>query len=113
VLIAPRGEARRIHCDSRLAVRVRHQSVDGDTQDLLQHRFVESAENAVHGRISGHVPQPQCRTQLCVFGETDFGFAEGPILVPHQAEDREQLGLPEPMCRTHAAVGRQHRLAEA
>ena len=65
----------------------RHED-DAPREEKIE-RFAESAENTVHGRITGHVRQSQCRPQLRVFGETDFSFAEDPILVPHPAEDRE------------------------
>jgi hypothetical protein len=51
-----RCEASRVHRHRGLAVRRRHQPVDGGSQDLLQRRFVESAENTVDGGIIGPVP---------------------------------------------------------
>jgi hypothetical protein len=107
----PRREARSVYGNGGLAVSCSHQSSDDGTQDLLQHCFIEPTEKPVDRGLVGDVPQSQYRTQFSMFGQTDFGFAEGPILITHQAQDREQLGLLEAMFRKFAAVGWQDGLA--
>jgi hypothetical protein len=104
---SPRREAHRVHGYSRRAVRLRHQPLDDGTQELLQHRFVKPVEKAVHDGMVGPIAQSQGRAELRVFGQTDFGFTEGPLCFTRRAYDRAQLRLLEPMFRKVAAVGRQ------
>jgi hypothetical protein len=47
-----------------------------------------------------------------VLAQTHLGFAKGPVLVPHQTEDRQQLRLGELVFAETASVAREHRLRD-
>jgi class 3 adenylate cyclase len=55
---------------------------------------------------------PQRRLRVGVLSQPDFGFAEGPIFIAYQAQDREQLRLPQSIFRILAALGGQHGFAD-
>jgi hypothetical protein len=86
-------EARRVHRDCRLVAGLRAQPLDDGTQSLLQGCLVEPMGEAVDGGIVGRTPQPQGGPQFCVFGQPNFGFTKGPILIAHPAQNGQQLGL--------------------
>jgi hypothetical protein len=50
-------------------------------------------EEAVDGGIVGHTLQPQGGAPFRVFGQPDFSLTNGPILIAHQAQNGQQLGL--------------------
>jgi hypothetical protein len=47
-----------------------------------------------------------------VFAQPDFGLAEGPVFVTHQAEHGQQLRLRELPLAELGSLCRQHRLAD-
>jgi hypothetical protein len=90
-----------------------HQPWDDGAQGLLQHRFVKPAEKTVHRRRGRDVLPPKGRPQFRGFGPTHFGVAEGPLFIPHQPSDGQQLRRLALMVRNFAAGGRQDGLGNA
>jgi hypothetical protein len=45
-----------------------------------------------------------------MLAQPHFGFAKGPVLLAHQAENRQQLRLIELVLAESASVTREHRL---
>jgi hypothetical protein len=80
-----------------------------------QHRFDgvvgQAPQETIHRRVVGHARQPLYRTQLAVFTQAYLGFAESPVFVAHQTENREQLRLRELMLVETRAVGRQNSVS--
>jgi hypothetical protein len=74
--------------------------------------IVQMLQELIQGCEIGHADQSQRLTQFALFTEPHLGFAKGPILVAHQAQDRQQLGLPELVFAETAAVTREHRPAD-
>ncbi len=81
----PWREARRVHRHGRLLTRLSCQSLHDGIQGLLECCLVKSTEKTIDRGIVGHMPQPQGPAQLCVFGQTDFGFTKGLVFIAHQA----------------------------
>lgn len=62
-------------------------------QDVLDDALVQPLEKAVQRPVVGHTVQAQQATELSVFPEPHLSLPEGPVLVAHQTEDRQQLRL--------------------
>ena len=60
----------------------------------------------------GHTGESERLTQFAMFAEPHLGFAKGPILIAHQNEDGQQLGLRELMFAETAALAWKHRLGD-
>src|SRR4029077_13373351 len=84
--------------------RLAHRAVDG--------YVVQALQEAIQGREIGHAPEPQRLAQLAVFAQSHLGFAKGPVLVTHQAENGQQLRLVELVLAETASVTREHRLGD-
>src|SRR5271166_3680498 len=88
------------------------QSTHGLADRAVDGHLVQTLQKAIESREIGYAHQPQSLTQLAMLAETHFGFAKGPVLVTHQAKDRQQLRLCELVFAESAAVTRKHRPAD-
>jgi hypothetical protein len=86
------------------------QTAHGLADRLVDRLIVQPLQETIQRREIGHAAKPQSLTQFPMLGQTHFGFAKGPVLVTHQAEDCQQLRLRELMLAETAAVTREHRL---
>jgi hypothetical protein len=68
--------------------------------------FVEPAQESVQGRKVGNGSELQSVTQFGMFGQPDFGFAIGPVLIAHEAQDGQQLRLRELVFAERRTVAR-------
>jgi hypothetical protein len=73
---------------------------------------VQALQKAIQSREIGHAHQPQCLAQLAVLAQPHLGFAKGPVLVTHQAENGQQLRLVELVLAETASVTRKPRLRD-
>ena len=70
---------------------------------------VQTLQETIQSGEVGHARQPQRLAQFAVFAQTHFGFAKGPVLVAHQAQNSQQLRLRELVFAETTAVARKHR----
>ena len=96
----------------RLWARLGDEPLDDGAQDLPQGRLIKPAKKAVQGGIVRYVVQAQRSAQLTGLRQAHLGLAERPILIAHEAEHRQELGLGKSVFRKLAAVGRQRRLTD-
>src|SRR5438128_921964 len=73
---------------------------------VLQVGFQETSQERLERGVVGNRSQCERSAQLFVFAQTNFGFAEGPVLVAHEAQDSQQLRLRELAFAKAGAVGR-------
>src|SRR6266487_5635263 len=64
-------------------------------EGVLQVGFQETSQERLERGVVGNRSQCERSAQLSVFAQTNFGFAEGPVLVAHEAQDGQQLRLRE------------------
>src|SRR6266705_2420905 len=62
-------------------------------EGVLQVGFQETSQERLERGVVGNRSQCERSAQLSVFAQTNFGFAEGPVLVAHEAQDSQQLRL--------------------
>jgi len=74
-------------------------------EGVLQVGFQETSQERLERGVVGNRSQCERSAQLSVFAQTNFGFAEGPVLVAHEAQDSQQLRLRE-LAFAKAGVGR-------
>lgn len=86
----------------------RREPPDDRDEDGVEHLIGHTAHEAVESRVVGYTLKPERAAQVRMFREPDFGFAEGSVLKPHQAQDGHQLRLREDMLGELATVGGQH-----
>src|SRR6266496_1960906 len=107
-----RSQARRIHCYAALAfARVRLpllKTAHHFGQDLANDFFWQSQHEAKESRVIGHGVEFQRSSQLAMFGQPHFRGAEGPVLITHQTQNRQQLRLAETLRRKTMTVRRQN-----
>ena len=60
--------------------------------------------------VVGDRSQMQGVPQLAVLGQADLGFAIGPVLIAHEAQDGQQLRLREFVFAELGAIARYRRL---
>src|SRR5579875_988498 len=89
---------------TRPAYGLAHRAVDG--------LVVQTLQEAIQRSEIGHAGQSERLPQFAMFAEPHLGLAKGPVLVTHQAEDRQQLRLVEQVFAEPAAVARKHRLGD-
>ncbi len=58
-------------------------------------RFVEAAQEAVQRRVVRNGSKAESAAELAMFRQPHLGFAIGPVLVAHEAQDGQQLRLRE------------------
>ena len=75
-------------------------------EGVLQVGFQETSQERLERGVVGNRSQGERSAQLSVFAQTNFGFAEGPVLVAHEAQDSQQLRLRELAFAKAGAVGR-------
>ncbi len=75
-------------------------------EGVLQVGFQETSQERLERGVVGNRSQCERSAQLSVFAQTNFGFAEGPVLVAHEAQDSQQLRLRELAFAKAGAVGR-------
>jgi len=73
---------------------------------VLQVGFQETSQERLERGVVGNRSQCERSAQLSVFAQTNFGFAEGPVLLAHEAQDSQQLRLRELAFAKAGAVGR-------
>jgi len=73
--------------------------------------IVEALQETIQGREVRHAGQTQCLVQFAMLTQAHFGFAKGPVLIAHQAENRQQLWLRKLVFAETAAVAGKHRLS--
>src|SRR6266571_1341351 len=73
-------------------------------EGVLQVGFQETSQERLERGVVGN--RSERSAQLSVFAQTNFGFAEGPVLVAHEAQDSQQLRLRELAFAKAGAVGR-------
>src|SRR5207244_9487221 len=74
-------------------------------EGVLQVGFQETSQERLERGVVGNRSQCERSAQLSVFAQTNFGFAEGPVLVAHEAQDSQQLRLRELAFAKAGAVG--------
>src|SRR2546428_10179496 len=62
-------------------------------EGVLQVGFQQTSQERLERGVVGNRSQCERSAQLSVFAQTNFGFAEGPVLVAHEAQDSQQLRL--------------------
>ena len=75
-------------------------------EGVLQVGFQETSQERLERGVVGNRSQCERSAQLSVFAQTNFGFAEGPVLLAHEAQDSQQLRLRELAFAKAGAVGR-------
>src|SRR6058998_3129538 len=80
-------------------------------QNLGDHLLLHSQHKTKQCAVIGHSLQFQRLSQLSVFGQANFRRAERPVLVTHQAQNRQQLRLSETLRRKTMTVNRYNFLA--
>jgi hypothetical protein len=75
-------------------------------EGVLQVGFQETSQERLERGVVGNRSQCERSAQLSVFAQTNFGFAEGPVLVAHEAQGSQQLRLRELAFAKAGAVGR-------
>jgi hypothetical protein len=93
---------------SARAAQATHRLADGPVDGLV----VQTLQEAIESREIGHARQSQRLAQFAMLAQPNFGFAKGPVLVTHQAENRQQLRLRELVFAESASVAREHRLRD-
>ena len=73
-------------------------------QNLSDHLLLHSQHKTKQCAVIGHSLQFQRLSQLSVFGQANFRRAERPVLVTHQAQNRQQLRLSETLRRKTMTV---------
>jgi hypothetical protein len=86
------------------------QPTHGLPDRLVDDGIVQPLQKTIPGREIGHAREAEPLTQFAMFAQPHLGLAKGPVLLPHPAENRQQLGLVELMLAESAAVERKHRL---
>ena len=71
---------------------------------------VQTHQKTIQSCEIGYASEPQRLAQLAVFAQPHLGFARGPVLLPHPAENGQQLRLVELVLAETASVTREHRL---
>jgi hypothetical protein len=84
------------------------QPTHGFLQSAIYGIVFQPPQKTIQRGVVGHGWQLQHGAQFWVLAQTHFGFAKGPVLVAHQAQDRQQLRLGELMFAEARAVGRQN-----
>src|SRR5437660_8433370 len=56
-------------------------------EGVLQVGFQETSQERLERGVVGNRSQCERSAQLSVFAQTNFGFAEGPVLVAHEAQE--------------------------
>jgi|SRR5579872_1983063 len=74
--------------------------------------LVVQTQKTMQSREIGHTRQSQCLTQLAVFAQPQFGFAKGPVLVTHQAENGQQWRLRKLVLAETTSITRKDRPAD-
>jgi hypothetical protein len=106
-----RRESRAIHSHRRSspsAPRTAAQSAHRFSQHARDSVVRQPPQETLHRGVVGHARQSQHAAQLRMFPQAHRGFAEDPVLVTHQAEDRQHLGLREWMFAETRSVRRQN-----
>src|SRR3989475_12008569 len=62
-------------------------------EGVLQVGFQQTSQERLERGVVGNRSQCERSAQLSVFAQTNFGFAGGPVLVAHEAQDSQQLRL--------------------
>src|SRR5207245_3432386 len=81
-------------------------------EGVLQVGFQETSQERLERGVVGNRSQCERSAQLSVFARTNFGFAEGPVLLAYEAQDSQQLRLRELAFAKAGAVGRHDRSEE-
>jgi hypothetical protein len=97
---APAFPARAVQPTHRLANR----PIDG--------LIIQPLQETIQRSEVGHTGQAERLTLFSMFAEPHLGFAKSPVLVAHQTQNRQRLGLCELVLAETAAVAREHRFGD-
>ena len=103
------GEPRTIDRDGRARTSGVLQLLRDHAYGGPERRLIDSTQESIERRVVRHEAQSTGPAEFPMLPQAHLSFAKGPVLVAHDAEQGEEVGLRERMLLELAAIAGQHR----